>query len=159
MKSFSESYKAAGVDVTAGYKSVELMKKHVARTTIPGVVSGIGGFGGLFQLGFQPVDLPGLLLKLILQLCLGFGFLQLKGGVLFPLKLRFPLLEFPLELLVPHLLDNGGIAGLVHLEHLAAFGAFDFIHSNSSKQVKSLFAAALHRNHALHLAQFLHDPL
>ena len=49
MKSFSESYKAAGVDVTAGYKSVELMKQHVARTTIPGVVSGIGGFGGLFQ--------------------------------------------------------------------------------------------------------------
>ncbi|HEX2985846.1 MAG TPA: phosphoribosylformylglycinamidine cyclo-ligase [Caproiciproducens sp.] len=49
MKSFSESYKAAGVDVTAGYKAVELMKKHVARTNIPGVVSGIGGFGGLFQ--------------------------------------------------------------------------------------------------------------
>ena len=49
MKSFSESYKAAGVDVTAGYQSVELMKQHVARTTIPGVVSGIGGFGGLFQ--------------------------------------------------------------------------------------------------------------
>lgn len=49
MKSFSESYKAAGVDVTAGYKAVELMKSHVARTNIPGVVSGIGGFGGLFQ--------------------------------------------------------------------------------------------------------------
>lgn len=49
MKSFSESYKAAGVDVTAGYKAVELMKNHVARTKIPGVVSGIGGFGGLFQ--------------------------------------------------------------------------------------------------------------
>ncbi len=49
LKSFSESYKAAGVDVTAGYESVELMKKHVARTIIPGVVSGIGGFGGLFQ--------------------------------------------------------------------------------------------------------------
>ena len=49
MKSFSESYKAAGVDVTAGYKAVELMKQHVARTQIPGVVSGIGGFGGLFQ--------------------------------------------------------------------------------------------------------------
>ena len=48
MKSFSDSYKAAGVDVTAGYKSVELMKEHVKRTTIPGVVSGIGGFGGLF---------------------------------------------------------------------------------------------------------------
>ena len=42
--SFSESYKAAGVDVTAGYKSVELMKKHVARTKIDGVISGIGGF-------------------------------------------------------------------------------------------------------------------
>ena len=48
MKSFSESYKEAGVDVTAGYKAVELMKEHVKKTTIPGVVSGIGGFGGLF---------------------------------------------------------------------------------------------------------------
>ena len=47
LKSYSDSYKAAGVDVTAGYASVELMKKHVARTMIPGVVSGIGGFGGL----------------------------------------------------------------------------------------------------------------
>ena len=50
MKSFSNTYKEAGVDVTAGYKAVELMKKHVARTMIPGVVSGIGGFGGLFEL-------------------------------------------------------------------------------------------------------------
>ncbi len=49
MKSFSDSYKAAGVDVTAGYRSVELMKKHIARTKIDGVLSGIGGFGGLFQ--------------------------------------------------------------------------------------------------------------
>lgn len=48
MKSFSESYKEAGVDVTAGYKAVELMKEHVKRTVVPGVVSGIGGFGGLF---------------------------------------------------------------------------------------------------------------
>ena len=48
MKSFSESYKEAGVDITAGYESVELMKKHIARTNIPGVCSGIGGFGGLF---------------------------------------------------------------------------------------------------------------
>ena len=48
-KSFSESYKAAGVDVTAGYKAVELMKAHVARTMTSGVVSGIGGFGGLFE--------------------------------------------------------------------------------------------------------------
>lgn len=48
LKSYSDSYKAAGVDVTAGYRSVELMKEHVKRTVIPGVVSGIGGFGGLF---------------------------------------------------------------------------------------------------------------
>ena len=47
-KSFSDSYKAAGVDVTAGYKAVELMKGHVARTAVPGVMSAIGGFGGLF---------------------------------------------------------------------------------------------------------------
>jgi len=44
----SESYKAAGVDVTAGYKAVELIKKHVASTYTDGVLSGIGGFGGLF---------------------------------------------------------------------------------------------------------------
>ena len=48
MKSHSESYRAAGVDITAGYKAVELMKKHVARTEIPGVAEGLGGFGGLF---------------------------------------------------------------------------------------------------------------
>lgn len=46
--SFSESYKAAGVDVTAGYKAVELIKSHVERTRTPGVLSAIGGFGGLF---------------------------------------------------------------------------------------------------------------
>ena len=50
MKSESESYKAAGVDITAGYASVELMKKHVARTMTAGCVEGIGGFGGLFAL-------------------------------------------------------------------------------------------------------------
>ena len=49
MKSFSDSYKAAGVDVTAGYKAVELMKEHTRRTMIPGVLSGLGGFGGLFE--------------------------------------------------------------------------------------------------------------
>ena len=48
MKSFSESYAAAGVDITAGYKAVELMKSHIARTTTSGVIGGIGGFGGLF---------------------------------------------------------------------------------------------------------------
>ena len=46
--SHSASYAAAGVDIEAGYKGVQLMKQHVARTMIPGVVSGIGGFGGLF---------------------------------------------------------------------------------------------------------------
>ena len=49
MKSYSESYRAAGVDITAGYRSVELMKNSIARTKVPGVVSGIGGFGGLFE--------------------------------------------------------------------------------------------------------------
>ena len=48
MRSFSESYRAAGVDITAGYEGVRLMKKHVQRTMIPGVVSDLGGFGGLF---------------------------------------------------------------------------------------------------------------
>ena len=49
MKSFSESYKAAGVDITAGYAAVELMKQHVARTMTPGAIGGLGGFGGLFE--------------------------------------------------------------------------------------------------------------
>ena len=48
MKSYSESYKAAGVDITAGYRAVELMKSHVASTMTEGALSGIGGFGGLF---------------------------------------------------------------------------------------------------------------
>lgn len=56
--SFSESYKAAGVDVTAGYESVKLMKKHVERTNIPGVMTGIGGFGGLFQLDVKDMEEP-----------------------------------------------------------------------------------------------------
>ena len=46
--SHSASYAAAGVNIEAGYEGVRLMKKHVARTMIPGVVSDIGGFGGLF---------------------------------------------------------------------------------------------------------------
>lgn len=58
MKSFSESYKEAGVDVTAGYKAVELMKSHVARTKIDGVVSGIGGFGGLFAPNLSGMQEP-----------------------------------------------------------------------------------------------------
>lgn len=58
MKSFSESYKEAGVDVTAGYTAVELMKKHVARTMTSGVLSGIGGFGGLFELDMTGIKKP-----------------------------------------------------------------------------------------------------
>lgn len=58
MKSYSESYKAAGVDVTAGYESVRLMKKDVERTMIPGCISGIGGFGGLFQLDLTGIKEP-----------------------------------------------------------------------------------------------------
>lgn len=58
MKSFSESYKEAGVDVTAGYKAVELMKAHVARTMTRGVLSGIGGFGGLFELDMTGISKP-----------------------------------------------------------------------------------------------------
>ena len=58
MKNFSDSYKEAGVDVTAGYKAVELMKQHVARTNIPGVVSNIGSFGGLFQPDFTDMKTP-----------------------------------------------------------------------------------------------------
>ena len=54
----SESYAAAGVDITAGYRAVELMKAHIARTNIPGVVSGIGGFGGLFELDMTGLERP-----------------------------------------------------------------------------------------------------
>ena len=57
-KSFSESYKNAGVDITAGYKAVELMKQHIARTMTSGVVSDIGGFGGLFSLDLSDVKNP-----------------------------------------------------------------------------------------------------
>ena len=49
LNSKSEAYAAAGVDITAGYRSVELMKKHIQRTEIPGVCSDVGGFGGLFR--------------------------------------------------------------------------------------------------------------
>ena len=62
-KSYSESYKRAGVDITAGYTAVEMMKQHIERTTTPGVLSGIGGFGGLFAADWsryrQPVLVSG----------------------------------------------------------------------------------------------------
>ncbi|MBQ4346607.1 MAG: phosphoribosylformylglycinamidine cyclo-ligase, partial [Oscillospiraceae bacterium] len=56
--SYSESYKKAGVDVTAGYRAVELMKQHVARTATKGVLDGIGGFGGLFALDVKGMEEP-----------------------------------------------------------------------------------------------------
>ncbi len=58
MKSYSESYKEAGVDITAGYKAVELMKEHVKRTMIPGANTDIGGFGGLFEMDLTGITKP-----------------------------------------------------------------------------------------------------
>ena len=57
-KSFSESYKAAGVDVTAGYKGVELMKKAVQATYTNAVISDIGGFGGLYAPQIKGMEEP-----------------------------------------------------------------------------------------------------
>lgn len=54
----SDSYAAAGVDITAGYRAVELMKRHIERTHTPGVVSGVGGFGGLFAPDFAGMKRP-----------------------------------------------------------------------------------------------------
>ncbi len=56
-KSYSESYKEAGVDITAGYRAVELMKKHIART-MPAGKADIGGFGGLFPLALAGMKEP-----------------------------------------------------------------------------------------------------
>ena len=56
--SFSESYKAAGVDINAGYTAVELMKKHIARTITAGADTDIGGFGGLFELDLAGISKP-----------------------------------------------------------------------------------------------------
>ena len=58
MDSHSASYAAAGVDIEAGYKGVQLMKKDVARTFIPGVVSDLGGFGGLFRPDLTGMEEP-----------------------------------------------------------------------------------------------------
>ena len=56
--SHSDSYAAAGVDITAGYKAVELMKSHIARTMTAGVCSDVGGFGGLFELDTAGMERP-----------------------------------------------------------------------------------------------------
>lgn len=57
-KSKSDAYAAAGVDITAGYKAVELMKQHIARTMTSGVCSDVGGFGGLFELDMEGISKP-----------------------------------------------------------------------------------------------------
>ena len=56
--SHSEAYAAAGVDITAGYKSVELMKKHIRRTIVPGADTDVGGFGGLFEPDLDGMSQP-----------------------------------------------------------------------------------------------------
>ena len=56
--SYSESYKAAGVDITAGYQAVELMKKHIARTRNEGCLDDVGGFGGCFGLNLAGIEEP-----------------------------------------------------------------------------------------------------
>ncbi|MDR2909560.1 MAG: phosphoribosylformylglycinamidine cyclo-ligase [Oscillospiraceae bacterium] len=56
--SYTESYKNAGVDVTAGYRAVELIKSHAARTITPGVLSGLGGFGGLYAPNLAGIEEP-----------------------------------------------------------------------------------------------------
>ena len=58
MNSKSESYAAAGVDITAGYKAVELMKKHIARTKNEGCLDDVGGFGGCFGLPVKGMEEP-----------------------------------------------------------------------------------------------------
>ena len=57
-QSHSEAYAAAGVDITAGYKAVELMKAHIAKTLTKGVCSDVGGFGGLFELDLTGITKP-----------------------------------------------------------------------------------------------------
>lgn len=57
-QSHSDSYRNAGVDITAGYQAVERMGRHVQRTSIPGVLSGLGGFGGLFQPDLTGMEQP-----------------------------------------------------------------------------------------------------
>ncbi len=58
MQSKSDSYAAAGVDITAGYRAVELMKQHIAKTMTSGVCSDVGGFGGLFELDMTGINKP-----------------------------------------------------------------------------------------------------
>ena len=57
-QSRSDSYAAAGVDITAGYEAVELMKTHIAKNMTAGALSDIGGFGGLFELDLTGITRP-----------------------------------------------------------------------------------------------------
>ena len=57
-QSHSDSYASAGVDITAGYKAVELMKQHISKTTTSGVLGGVGGFGGLFKPDIAGMEEP-----------------------------------------------------------------------------------------------------
>ena len=83
-KSYSESYAAAGVDITAGYRSVELMKQYVARTMNEHCIGGLGGFGGLFELdctGYKYINVP-LPLELLGKddVCIRFSAANKKAG-------------------------------------------------------------------------------
>ena len=68
----SDVYADAGVDITAGYKAVELMKKHIARTLTSGVCSDVGGFGGLFELDLTGITKP-VLCSRLLKVCTSSG--------------------------------------------------------------------------------------
>ncbi len=57
-QSKSDAYAASGVDITAGYRSVELMKQHIKKTMTPGVCSDVGGFGGLFEMDLEGISKP-----------------------------------------------------------------------------------------------------
>ena len=57
-KSSSQAYKDAGVDITAGYRAVSLMKSHIKRTETSGVCSDLGGFGGMFELNIENIKRP-----------------------------------------------------------------------------------------------------
>ena len=77
IESRSESYKAAGVDVVAGYEAVKLMKPHVESTFTKGVIGTLGGFGGLFAPDFKGMQEPvlvsgtdGVGTKLKLEMCI-----------------------------------------------------------------------------------------
>ena len=152
--SSSQSYAAAGVDITAGYRAVELMKQHVARTLTPGVVSDIGGFGGLFAPDLAGLHEPilvsgtdgvGTKLRLAFQMdrhdtvgidCVAMNVMVVGGGGREHAIVR-KLLESPQIGTVYVLPGNGGIAseaicvpiGAKDLDGIAAFAeaqAIDF---------------------------------